>query len=110
MNLRHFLCSVTVMLCASSVSADSFTSADVLEWDEEGQRSYFQTSVTMIGIVATRTRDHDHIAACIDAWHGGAVVGAEQRASQIRSRMAELPDYHPQVIIQAVIETECGDF
>lgn len=101
---------IASLVLALPASADGFTSADVLEWSETSQNSLFQTSVNMIGIVATRTGEHEHIAECIDAWHGGAVVGAELRADQIREKMVALPDYHPQVIIQAVIEEQCGDF
>ena len=90
--------------------ADGFTSADVLGWSAESQDSYFQTSVTMIAIVATQTGRHDEIAACIDGWYGGGDASQPQRSARIRSVMEGLPDYHPQAVILAVIEKECGDF
>ncbi len=93
-------------LCA----ADGFTSADVLEWGEESQRNFFQNSVTMIGIVATQVEGREGIANCIDSWFGGPIVGAEQRAARIQDVMRALPDHHPQAVILAVIEKECGNF
>lgn len=91
-------------------AADDFTAADVLGWSAESQASYFQTSVTMIGIVATQTGEHGHIAECIDGWYGGAEAGAEQRAERIRTVMGSLLEFHPQAVILAVIEDACGDF
>lgn len=92
------------------LSAGGFTSADVLNWDKEAQDSYFQTSVTMIAIVATQTGEHDAIAKCIDGWYGGGDASQPQRSARIRSVMEGLPNYHPQALILAVIEKECGDF
>lgn len=90
--------------------AESFTSATVLEWSESDQDGYFQTSVTMIGIVATQTGKHGHIAECIDNWYGGGDASQPQRSDRIREVMRALPDYHPQAVILAVIEKECGEF
>lgn len=96
--------------CPQLVSAEEFTGADVLEWSEEQQDSFFQTSVNMIGIVATRTGKHDAIAGCIDAWHGGGPASQSARSEEIRKAMQELSEYHPQVVILVVIERECGRF
>lgn len=101
---------IATLALALPASAESFTSADVLEWDEEQQAGYFQTSVTMIGIVATQVDGSEHIANCIDAWFGGPVEGAEKRAARIREVMQGIPEYHPQAVILAVIEKECGKF
>lgn len=91
-------------------AADGFTSADVLEWSEENQNGFFQASVTMIGIVATQTGEHDHIAECIDSWYGGGDESQPQRSARILEVLESLPEYHPQAIILAVIEKECGEF
>ncbi|MBO9401424.1 hypothetical protein [Shimia sp. R9_3] len=90
--------------------ADGFTSADVLEWSEKQQDGYFQSSVTMIGIVATQVEGKEHIARCIDAWHGGGNDSQSARSAQIREVMKGLSNYHPQAVILAVVEKECGDF
>ncbi|MDX8347373.1 hypothetical protein SLH49_05175 [Cognatiyoonia sp. IB215446] len=90
--------------------AQEFTSADVLAWEEGAQDSYFQTSVMMIAIVATQTGEHGHIAECIDDWFGGGDGSQPERSARIREVMEGLPDYHPQALILAVIEKECGEF
>lgn len=109
-NFRSAISGFAALMFAAAASADGFTGADVLEWDEEHQKGYFQTSVTMIGIVATQVDGREHIANCIDAWHGGPVEGAEMRAARIREVMQGIPEYHPQTVILAVIEKECGKF
>ena len=98
------------LICPQLSMAEEFTSEDVLEWDESSQDSYFQTSVMMIAIVATQTGEHDHIAECIDTWFGGGDASQPQRFARIRSVMEGLPSYHPQALILAVIEKECGEF
>ncbi|WP_300016411.1 hypothetical protein [uncultured Roseobacter sp.] len=98
------------LVCPQQSFADGFTSADVLEWSADKQDGYFQASVTMIGIVATQTGEHGHIAECIDAWFGGGDASQPQRSARILEVMRGLPDFHPQAVILAVIEKECGDF
>ena len=93
-----------------TVLSEEFTAADVLEWSEESQDSYFQTSVTMIAIVATQTGQHDQIAESNDQWYGGGDASHPKRTGRIREDMSNLPSYHPQALILAVIEKECGDF
>lgn len=87
-----------------------FTSKDVLAWSGTAQDSFFQTSVTMIAIVATQTGQHDHIAQCIDTWYGGGPESQPQRSARLREVMENLPNHHPQAVILAVIEKECGEF
>lgn len=91
-------------------AAQSFTGADVLGWPEESQNSFFQTSVTMVGIVASQVEGHEHIAECIDNWYGGGEASLPQRVGRIREVMQAMPEYHPQIIILAVIEDACGEF
>lgn len=97
-------------LCPQAVLAQGFTSKDVLAWSVPAQDSFFQTSVTMIGIVATQTGQHNHIADCIDTWYGGGPASQPQRSARLRDVMQALPDHHPQAVILAVIEKECGEF
>ncbi len=90
--------------------AQEFTSADVLEWNEESQNSLFLTSVGMIGIVATQTKRHGQIVECLNEWYWiDGEVDAE-RNDEIRKFMQLFPEIHPQAIILAVIEKECGSF
>ena len=110
---KALIANAALMFAASFpqlVSAESFTAADVLEWSEGQQNGYFQTSVTMIAIVATRMERNAHIAECIDRWHGGGEESLPARAAQIREVMEGLTEYHPQVVILAVIQKECGKF
>jgi len=90
--------------------ADGFTSSDVLEWSAESQDSYFQTSVTMIGVVATQTGTHGHIAACIDDWYWQGDVANPENNDTIRAAMQRFPDLYPQAIVLAVVEKQCGNF
>ena len=53
---------VFFLLYAQETSADTFTSAKVLEWSEKSQNSLFQDSITMIGIVASQMTEKAHIA------------------------------------------------
>lgn len=89
-------------------SANGFTSADVLQWSHRSQEAMFQTSVTMIGIVATQTGNHGHIARCIDQWTANGTEAA--RNDRIRDAMRRFPQHHPQAIILALVEKECGAF
>jgi len=92
------------LICPQTSYAEKFNSADVLEWSEEAQDSFFQTSVTMIGIVATQTGEHGHIAECIDGWYGGGDESQPKRSARIRDVMQGLPEYHPQAVVLAVIK------
>lgn len=89
--------------------AEGFTSADVLKWEEGAQDSFFQTSISMASIVAARTGQHSKAVECINEWYGaeGAQV---HRHDYIRSKMRRYLRYHPQGIILAVLEEECGSF
>lgn len=94
------------LTCPQLLSADGFTSAQVLEWGESSQNALFQNSITMAGIVATQVRPD--IARCIDGWYSAGQI--EQRQAQIRDALQLYPDHHPQAIILAVIEKACGQF
>lgn len=92
-----------------SFAAD-FTSADVLEWSEASQDSYFNTSVGMIAILATQTGSHGHIADCLNDWYWTEDGNDPEKNELIRDVMAGLKDYHPQAVIIAVVEKHCGSF
>lgn len=110
---RTLLANIIVALIAiypHHTLSEEFTSAHVLNWSDEQQDGYFQASVTMIGIVATQVKGREHIADCIDGWFGGGDASQPKRSARIRDVMKGLPDYHPQAVILAVIEKECGEF
>lgn len=107
------IANAALMLAASfpqAVSAEDFTAADVLEWSEGSQNTYFETSVGMIAILASRTGTHNEIADCMNTWYWteDGVDGTKNQL--IRQVMGELPDYHPQAVILAVVEKHCGTF
>lgn len=85
--------------------ADAFTGKDFSKWSETGQDSFIQASVTMAGVVLTRTQPDK--ARCIDGWYGGDDKKAERNAS-IRKTIADYGDYHPSGTILAIIEQACG--
>ena len=95
---------------SQNTSAGEFTSAKVLEWPEASQNSLFQSSVTMIGFVAAQTDAHSHIARCINGWYWKESQADPARNEAIRSAMRRFPDYHPQMVILAVVEKACGKF
>lgn len=94
---------------AAAAEGEGFTSATVLEWDTVSQNALFQSSIGMANLVAMRTGQHDDIFNCINEWYGNPDLQA-QRHQEILSVMADYPENHPQGIILAVIEKECGKF
>lgn len=85
---------------------DGYTSAEFLERTIESQDAFMQTSVTMIGVVATQVRPE--IAHCIDDWYGGDAM--DRRNNFIRSVMREHSEFHPSGVVLAVVQRECGRF
>lgn len=86
--------------------ADGFTSADVLKWEIAAQDSYFRTSISMAGVIASQNRRE--AARCIDDWYFADEQTEKNRAKHIRDVMKQYPDYVPQAIIFAVIRKACG--
>ena len=90
--------------------AKEFTSATVLEWPEASQNSLFQSSVTMIGFVAAQVDAHSHIARCVSDWYWKGEQADPAKNEAIRNAMRRFPEYHPQMVILAVVEKACGKF
>lgn len=88
--------------------ADVLTSADVLEWTESQQNSFFQHSISMAAIVAARTGQHGGVVRCVNYWY--SAQSQSKRNDYIRTKLGDFSDYHPQGIILAVLEEACGDF
>ncbi|MEM9099047.1 MAG: hypothetical protein AAGC79_11040 [Pseudomonadota bacterium] len=93
-----------------TLSANGFTSAEVLGWQPKSQETLFQDSISMIAIVAGQTGDHGHIAKCIGDWYAEGAAGTTERNTQIRDAMWRFPDSHPQAVILAVVQKRCGSF
>ncbi|UWQ73602.1 hypothetical protein [Leisingera sp. M658] len=97
-------------LCPQLSAANGFTSADVLQWEQSAQDSMFQTSIGMLAVVASQMDDKAQLAECIDDWYFADPSAKPARNGAIREAMEKFPDYHPQIILFAVVEKECGKF
>ncbi|MBL1437505.1 MAG: hypothetical protein COB08_015050 [Rhodobacteraceae bacterium] len=91
-------------------TAGGFTSAEVLNRELEAQNSLFLTSIGMVGIVAMQTGQHDDKVDCINDWYWVDGLVSEAKNDAIRVAVESLSQVHPQAVIMAVIERECGLF
>ena len=62
----------------------------------------------MTGIVASQGRKD--ISRCIDNWYSGEVEIQKQRRGFILDTIRNNPTYHPQGVILAVLQKQCGSF
>ncbi|MEM6888142.1 MAG: hypothetical protein AAF636_08390 [Pseudomonadota bacterium] len=111
MVFQKFLLSFCLVAFAGTAFAEgqSFTSSDVLAWSAEGQRSFYLNSFGMAGIVAMQTGVHETHVACIND------LLAENSetylpVAEISSVLESYPDLHPQAVVMAIINRECGSF
>ena len=93
------------LAAAATAQAEGFTGADLLEWNRKNQRFYFETSITMAGVIASQNSLEQ--ARCIDRWHLGQ---EEKQHSAILNAIRTYPSYHPQATILAVLQNACGSF
>lgn len=95
---------LVALLCPQPSSADGFTGQDFDGWSAASQDSYIQTSVTMAGVVFTRT--HGPVARCINDWYfkDGAKAA---RNDEIRTTVTAYGEHHPAGVILAVILQAC---
>lgn len=107
---RSVAAGIALALCGgvSVAQADTFTSAKFLAWPADSQVSYFRTSIGMVGVIASQMSRN--IAPCIDAWYFADPAVQTQRNEAIRALMRKYPDYHPQAVILALVQKECGKF
>lgn len=110
MLVRRFLIGICFALLAGPAAAqdDSFTSADVLTWDREGQDALFASSLVMAGIAARQTQVLADRMTCINDLNAGDA--RQQTNDSLRGLLERFPDLHPQAVIMAFIERECGSF
>lgn len=90
-------------LGASSVQAETFTSAQFLEWPRKSQSSYFRTSIGMAGFIVSM-RDKPK-ARCLENWYFSDAAAAEDT---ILATMRRFPEFHPRGVIVAVLQKQCG--
>ena len=86
----------------------SFTSSDVLSWDTESQDWYFETNISMAGIIASQNPT-DH-AECINDWYFESAETRESAHAEIREVMKQYETHHPGTVVIAVLERVCGSF
>lgn len=82
---------------------ETFKSAEFVKWSEENRTFYLTTAIGMAGLIARRNNASQ--GDCIDHWFFDDQGRAD---GQILAVMAEYPDHHPQGIILAVLEKQCG--
>lgn len=82
----------------------------VLGWTEEQQGALFGASIAMAAMIASQMDDKKHIAECIDDWYGDDVNRVRTRNSEIVETLRRFPNNHPQAVVLAVIQRECGKF
>lgn len=77
-----------------------------LGWSYKSQANFFQTSITMAGVVFT---DIDKgISKCISDWYFEGEGQMDKRNRQILKTMAKYPDHHPSGVVMAFINKACG--
>lgn len=86
-------------------SADGFNGTLLLEWSPGNQRFYFQTSVSMAGVIVAQ-KDRE-VARCLDEW---GEQQHQRKYEAILKAIREYPTYHPQGVILALLRKACGAF
>ena len=87
-----------------SGAAESFTSAEFLEWPAAKKNGYIVTSATMAGVIVAQV---DPVQArCVDDW---LAQEAQLQHRSVKSAMRQFSNYHPQGVILWVIQNECGE-
>lgn len=85
---------------------NSFTAADVLGWEKANQDAFFETSISMAGVLASQSELP--AARCINDWYYGPSASKASINDEIRSAMRQYSGYYPGIVIVAVIERACG--
>ena len=82
--------------------AEGFTGVEFLGWSKTAQDSYFMTSVTMVAIMASKTRK---IAGdCLANWYLADTADQSVRNAELKSAIERNTRYHPSAVIFLVLE------
>jgi len=112
MRIKPLLGSIAVLVLLGcypqSATAEGFTGEQFLKWPDESKHSMIDTSVIMTAIIATRNRQD--ISRCIDDWYSGDKAIQRKQRNKIIKTIRENPSYHPQGVVLAVLEKQCGSF
>lgn len=99
---------VALLNYSQAYAFSNFTAEKFMDLDQAVQDSYFQTSVTMAGVVATKLRPG--LTDCIVEWYFESAETMLERNDFMRESMAQYPDHHPSGVIAAFIQKACGAF
>ena len=105
---QAILAAIFLTTYPQTASATGLTNAQVLQWTESNQDSYFQISITMAVFIASQNAGGR--AECLNDWYYRSAEVTGQRNGQLRGTLAQYPDYHPSGTILAVLEKACGSF
>ncbi|MEM7664103.1 MAG: hypothetical protein AAF292_17815 [Pseudomonadota bacterium] len=97
---------VVLSSIVTATADDGFTAADVLAWERKNQDAYFETSISMAAVIASRNKSET--AACIDQWYFASKAATDTQNDEIRIVMRQYAGNHPGIVIAAVIERACG--
>lgn len=98
---------ITLAIYPQLSATQEFTAAQVLAWDEASQSGLIQNSVSMIVILAAQKDDSGEYAKCVGEWYGKPKT-IPKRTEEIARFWEQYSDYHPQTVILALVEGECG--
>ncbi|MEM7173275.1 MAG: hypothetical protein AAF530_24140 [Pseudomonadota bacterium] len=98
----------SVIIYPQVALSDGFNGEDFLKWPRDSQNSLVTYSITMTAIVASQV--HQDIATCIDDWYPPDGRIKQQRQGFILDTIRSNPSYHPQAVILAVLQQQCGSF
>lgn len=91
--------------CPQVSAAEAFTSKEFLLMSEQSQSGYFQATIGMAALIASKNNKPQ--ADCMERWYFKGTDAAERT---IRDAMQRYPGYHPLGIISALLEKQCGSF
>lgn len=82
------------------------TTADFLKWNGNQQKSFLQTSMSMLTTVAAQIKPD--MAQCLDDWYYKESGLDKKRHAEIIKIMPQYTKFHPSTVILAYVENFCG--
>ncbi len=112
MHIKAISTSIAFLILLSvypqQAAAEDFTGKQFLEWPRDSQVSLITYSITMTAIVASQGRKD--ISHCLDDWYPLDPEISKSRQDFIIKIISENTEYHPQGVILAVLQKQCGAF
>lgn len=97
---------LAIGVVTTPTAEEKFTAADVLEWQASQQNGYFETSIMMAAIVASK--NESPAAGCIDDWYFARPDAQASVTDEFRQLLSKYREYHPGLVVSAMIERQCG--